>query len=408
MRYFPFSLLAAFAAFSAAHGADCSRTSTGLIPLTELRQGMYLGQFQGGLYPDGLNIPPPAHAAAAEAAAHAITPLNTTGQPDQNGKYVLLSIGMSNTTQEFCGGNPCASYSLMGQAAAHPMVNHATLVIVDGAAGGQTATTWDSPSDQNYNRVRDTKLAPLGLSEQQVRVAWVKVANPSPNSSLPSANADAFTLVSQLANIVRAMKVRYPNLELVFLSSRIYAGYADTALNPEPYAYESGFAVKRVIQAQINQMATGIIDPHAGNLDFATVAPVMVWGPYLWADGLTPRGDGLTYLCSDFQTDGTHPSATGREKVANLLMQRWLFTRDGAPWFRDGGGPPCPADVDDGTGSGNSDGGVTVDDLIFYLGLFDAGDPRADLDNGTMRGLRDGGITIEDLLYYLSRFDAGC
>ena len=35
------------------------------------------------------------------------------------------------------------------------------------------------------------------------------------------------------------------------LSSRIYAGYAVTPLNPEPYAYESAFSVRGLIQQQM-------------------------------------------------------------------------------------------------------------------------------------------------------------
>ena len=64
-----------------------------------------------------------------------------------------------------------------------------------------------------------------------MQVAWVKVANAQPSVSLPTASADAYQLEIQTGNIVRAMKVRYPNLEMVFLSSRIYAGYATTATN---------------------------------------------------------------------------------------------------------------------------------------------------------------------------------
>ncbi len=70
--------------------------------------------------------------------------------------------------------------------------------------------------------------------------------------------------------------------------------------------------------------------------------------------------------------------------------------------------PPCVADVDDGSGTGTPDGGVTIVDLLYYLVLFDAGDIRADVDDGSGTGTRDGGVTIEDLLYFLVRFDQGC
>jgi hypothetical protein len=76
-----------------------------------------------------------------------------------------------------------------------------------------------------------------------------------------------------------------------------------------------------------------------------------------------------------------------------------------------GGGsqpPRCPADVDDGTGTGTPDGGVTIEDLLYYLAIFSDGDVRADLDDGSSTGTPDGGVTIEDLLYFLDRFQNGC
>ena len=45
-----------------------------------------------------------------------------------------------------------------------------------------------------------------------------------------------------MATILNMAKERYPNLRVAYLSSRIYAGYATTPLNPEPYAYESAFS----------------------------------------------------------------------------------------------------------------------------------------------------------------------
>jgi len=68
----------------------------------------------------------------------------------------------------------------------------------------------------------------------------------------------------------------------------------------------------------------------------------------------------------------------------------------------------CPADIDDGSGLGVPDGGVTVDDLLAYLTLYERGRIGADLDDGSGTGRRDQGVTIDDLLYFLSRYDAGC
>src|SRR5688572_12767561 len=268
-------------------------------PINDLGTGLYLNQYQGGLYPNGSNAIPAPHAALGAARSANVAPLNTLGQPDPAGKFVFLSIGMSNTSQEFAGNNHPTNaqpWTFMGQAAAHPAIDHSSMVMFNGARGGETAAKWDSALDENYTRVA-TELQQAGLSEQQVRVAWVKVANPNPAVSLPAATSDALTLVRQTGNILRAMNARYPNLEQVFVSSRIYAGYATTTLNPEPYAYESGFAVKWVIEAQIRQQETGtIVDARAGDLAYDIVAPWAAWGPYLWAEGQYARSDGLTWV----------------------------------------------------------------------------------------------------------------
>lgn len=313
--------------------ACAGSTSTGAPPLDDPTFPLYLGAFETGLYA-GSDERPPGHTARAPL----LEPLDASGNPSASGKYVLVSIGMSNTTEEFCssgsGDPPCNPWTFTGQAATDPEVNTSHLVIVNGARSGQTAGTWDSPSHPNYDLIRDNRLVPAGLSELQVQAAWVKVANPNPTVSLPNANADAFTLVEQIGDIVRAMRVRYPNLKQVYFSSRIYAGFATTPLNPEPYAYESGFGVKWSIQAQIDQENGLGIDPRAGDLDTATVAAWLSWGPYLWADGFVPRAtDGLYWTCDHLDTDGTHPSVPGEERVGNALLHFFKTDPVAREWF---------------------------------------------------------------------------
>jgi hypothetical protein len=345
------SVLAIVAAASCGDPAPAPQTPSpdpvevGRTPLTQMGINTYLG-FQGGLYDGGTNTPPPAHAAEGRVRRTALRPLNVDGNPSATGRIILLSAGMSNTSQEFCNGsstaNNCSSFTFMGLAAADAAVNRSTLAIVNGARGGQVAESWDQPADAQYDTVRFNRLEPLGFSERQVQVVWLKLANPTPQASLPAANADARVLLARMGNVVRALKVRYPNLQMVFVSSRIYAGYATTTLNPEPHAYESGFAVRWLIDAQTRQIATGSIDPAAGNLDYRTgVAPWLAWGPYLWADGATPRqGDGLTWLPGDFQQDGTHPQRSGQEKVGLQLLAFFKTSEFTSCWFL--AGQSCP------------------------------------------------------------------
>src|SRR5206468_13603 len=81
-------------------GGNCAGTSTGRVPLTDLPPALYQG-FEGGLYPQASNARPAAHEQAADRLAR-LRLLDASGQPDAlNGRIVLMSVGMSNTTQEY-------------------------------------------------------------------------------------------------------------------------------------------------------------------------------------------------------------------------------------------------------------------------------------------------------------------
>jgi hypothetical protein len=320
-----------------------ARSDTVATPLSDLA-GTYLS-FSGRLYPGG-NTLPASHLAAGSALARSVAPVDLNGNPSTLGKYVLMSVGMSNTTQEWCAAqwdSACNAWSFTGQAEADPQVRTSGLVIVNGARGGQTATVWVQPGASNYLRIRDSVLAPQGLSEQQVQVIWLKVANALPSVSLPDAGADALDLYGQLGSILRAFKVQYPRLKLVFMTSRVYAGYNAILLNPEPYAYEYGFSMKWLIGEQIRQLdnPSAAADPATGDLDYATgVVPWAGWGPYLWTRGVQPRSDGLTWPQAHLEPDGVHPSDQGEDAVGAQLLAFFKSSPVTRCWFATTG--TCP------------------------------------------------------------------
>ena len=296
--------------------ADCSRTSVSLVPLNDLGAGLYQG-LPGGLYPGG-NSRPAAHEAAGLAIAQAIVPLDTLGQPDPvNGRVVLISIGMSNATQEF--------RRFVQKSDTDPLRLPTTRVI-DCALGGQSADRIDDPSVPYWDSVA-TRLRGRGSSPLQAQVAWIKEADAGPTGSFAVSSE---SLAVHLERLVGILKAKFPNVKLAYFTSRIYAGYATTALNPEPYAYESGFAVRRVLERQLAGDPDLNHDANAGPV----TAPWLAWGPYLWADGLTPRSDGMTWECADFANDGTHPSTAGANKVADSLLAFFRWDATTAPWYR--------------------------------------------------------------------------
>ena len=287
----------------AAYAANCETTSTGLTPLTEMGDNLYHGK-EGGLYLEG-NTPSEEFQAAGILKAEQIRPLDHNGlRDDEEGKIVLLSVGMSLTSMEF--------EAFRDLSASDPLKNpHVS--IIDGAVYGVGASAIaNSDSDLYWMRV-DLRLNRSGLTGEQVQVVWLKEVN-GPRSGFPK---DAENLEEDLKTIVQMLKVRYINLRIVYLSSRSYGGYDEIGLNFEPYAYETGFAVKWLIQAQITGDPQINFDASKGDVK----APLLRWGPYLWADGVSPRrDDGLRWECSDFIGDGVHPSSSGRAKVARLLL----------------------------------------------------------------------------------------
>ena len=180
-------------------------------------------------------------------------------------------------------------------------------------------------------------MTPLGLGEQQVQVLWL--APVSGESSLSLFPAHAADLLKDFGDIMRALKSRYPNLRLVFFGDNVYGGYrAEGGYRSrllEPYMYESGFAVKWLIQAQIDQMASGgtIVDGRAGDLNYNTVAPWIGWGPSFWADGVHPRADGLSWPRGDFLSDGLHLTESARDKAADLLHTFFKTSPQTRCWF---------------------------------------------------------------------------
>ena len=293
------------------------KDSLGLIPLCDLGSGTYKGE-EGGLYGGGKNQPPPEHAAAAKKELAKIRPLDAAGQPAADGKVVLLSVGMSNTTME---------YSRFKQLADADAQKSPQLVIVDGAQGGQAATQWLTPPESRVWQTVDQRLKTAGVSAQQVQVIWLKQANIRPTEEFP---AHVRKLQADIAEGLRRLKAKFPNLRVAYISNRIYAGYATTQLNPEPFSYESAFAVRWLIQAQIRG------EPE---LNYAAArgpvkAPLLLWGPYLWADGMKPRNDGLAWTRDDLVArDGTHPSPAGRQKVAEQLLKFCKTDPLACGWF---------------------------------------------------------------------------
>ena len=182
--------------------------------------------------------------------------------------------------------DPMVERSLLYQAY-NPQTHFLSLTskvyIFDGAQGSQTLDHWDPhgyytmnscdvPNDLSdpeceYARV-SILLQKRGLSENQVQAVFLKSSTDYPQCDLSGFHCsdpvnqlpDAYLSEQYLANIMRYLKCckrpqqgqppqpRYPNLHQVFVTTRIYGGYAQNpqgtnitvgCMSPEPFSYQT-------------------------------------------------------------------------------------------------------------------------------------------------------------------------
>jgi hypothetical protein len=282
---------------------------------------------QGGLYPGGTNQRPAGHDQAGRSiAVNQVRPRTPSGAIDAAAGLVgMISIGMSNTTQEFS--------AFIAREAGDPTL-HPRLRMVDGAQGGQGAAFWTDPGAQTW-QVLANRLATARVALALVQVLWLKQQiNGDDLAQFGAFPAGARQLRDSLRTIVRIAKQKYPNLRLACLASRTYGDYSPAGRGVG--AYEQAFAVKWLVEDQING------DPALSYTGPNATAPWLSWGTYLWADGLGADGapggipgrrDGLEWRCTDFNTDGIHPATSGKQKVTTMLDTFFRSDTTTTPWF---------------------------------------------------------------------------
>lgn len=311
----------------AAPGGNCANTvwnivntTTPITALNDLATATYLGS-QGGLYPNGTNVRPADHDADGVSFAQGIQPLDSNGNPDPiNGKMALVGIGESTAQNEWGVFLPIAK--------ADPQINP-QLVIVNAAQGGATPKQLADFTTAYWATILNNYVPDAGITAKQVVAVWIESSDGIATGTFPG---DMTTMQSEYESVAQNVLTAFPNVKLLYYSPRIYAGYSNgvSTVNPEPYAYETGFAIKWAIQDQLNGAAN--LNYKASN--GPVLAPWMAWGPYYWSNGMLGRSDGLTWACQDLSSDGTHPSPTsGKIKVANQLLNFFQSDTTTSPWF---------------------------------------------------------------------------
>lgn len=308
---------------------NCAFDSTGLIPVNDLGEGIYLNR-SGGLFGNGLNKAPAEHRRNGIKISKRIVPLNDEGRVDwEEGQILVVGMGASVASNAF--NTFIDSMKVQDWPGANPCLRVKGLFL-----GGKDLNAMvDENSDVRWADLKE-KMDDRGDSWKEVQVVWMMQSGDIPLMDMEAVvdtTADMYTILLQ------RMLDSMPNLKQVYLSSLHYTGYTSPDHDRydnivEPKGYWGGYAIQEVIMRQMNG------DPDLVYMGREAKVPYVTWGPYFWADGKNPReSDGLTWMCDEFRDDdaggGFHLTDAGKYKEA--LMIQAFFESDpvARKWYRD-------------------------------------------------------------------------
>jgi hypothetical protein len=234
---------------------------------------------------------------ALTAAAAQIVPRSPTGDPDANGRIVLLTLGMSNTKQ--------VSEGLRYVFRRETNDLHPALTFVNGAQGGMAAAEWANPACQCWTTL-SAILDKAAVTDAQVAAIFLMTTVKHPRVDAPTTAAQFAVYTRQILTLIEA---RFPHVAIVIPAANYYGGYdVGQDKTPEPH------------QWQQTTTLPDIQETWSGRTVLAA------WHP--WTDGDRVRDDGLNLELADVTDGGVHLATSGKLKISRTL-KAWLWAQ---PW----------------------------------------------------------------------------
>lgn len=293
--------------------SDCGNDDVGIPALTDMTTDYAIG-YPGGLY-GGTNDRPSAHELVGMSQSSLVVPRLSNGTPGQSGKIGFVGLGMSNAEQLFIAFRQ----QCLADTTLNPRVRY-----VEACQFGQTLDLVADPDAPYWTVNLPAALSAAGCTAAQVQVAYIFEALRFP------ANWGGFPAHVEIAagfwvDLLHNAKAVFPNLRIAYLDSLQFMGYAQQkSVLEEPFAFEQAFAVRQVIQDQID-----------GDSDLdLSIAPWISWALYNWNNGVVQRSDGLDWLCpQDCAGDGIHLTFAGGSKLASRLRATLKADPTCTGWF---------------------------------------------------------------------------
>lgn len=300
---------------------DCNTPNKGLIPMPDLGSQFYRG-YQGGLYQGGSNLPSGVHRSDLLSQTDALSPLDSNGQVQNNGKIVMIGVGASNPRTEF--------NAFMGQALSLSNLNP-SLAFVNTCIGGQGVQKMNDPNDNYWKQAMKT-LDSLTLNPLQVQIAWIETENTAASDTFFPRAAETFE--GELRVLLTTLQLKFPNLKICYLSPRAYSGFAIPTQGGVgkgllyPRDYYNGWAIKWLIQKIIDRTPGYSFEGGSKEIPYCT------FGSYHWTNGSDTRMDGFKIDCdTDIGADGLHLTELGEQKIGGQMLQFFMNDDLAKRWF---------------------------------------------------------------------------
>lgn len=278
-------------------------------PIDVLQSGVFTDPqgitHTGGLYPGGVNTPPASLQTRLQKAVNKIT-----------GPVGIIGLGASNALYEGMEFEDLTAGLLNAK-------------FVNGALGSKNL---EKMQEGNYWSYVHNQIALSGISDNDVQIAILESNTFSNLISTGSFEDYKNYVVSQLTAVCQRALVEFPNLKIIYFGGTCTSLYALAGYEKflEPWAYYLSWAIKALIEKQING------DPSLSISGPTKICPLLAWMTPQWSDGATPNAFGFSWDGEDVFPaypgaiqNGVHPSTAGAQLVANTWLnffQTDIFT----------------------------------------------------------------------------------
>ena len=264
---------------------------------------------QGGLYPDGFNVPPTGHANKIAKATNQIS-----------GVVGVMTIGASNCFYE------SEQFDSL-------MIGNSDAILVNAALGGKTL---EKMQENSYWVHAHEQVTSEGLTDNDIQVVIFES-----NSFDAFINVATFMqwqgyIADMMTVICQRVLTEFPKTRVIYLPGTTYSGYYQPGYNKfaEPWSYYLSWGVKELIERQI----TG--DPSLKCSGPGKISPVLCWMNPNWSDGAAENSFGLGWMIEDVIpsypgsiNNGVHPSVIGASKIASYWFNFFNNDTYAASWF---------------------------------------------------------------------------